>query len=285
MKFPFWYCRITHNLFAMLQVLVPTDFSNNSYNALFYVAKLLKDQKCTFHLIHVCALNQDSKMEEIKETSDAELEAMEHRLNLDIGTNGKHTILKKTLCSTMLKGVAAYAKEHSVDLVVIGNKGKEELTNILFGNNAMQLVREVDQSPILIVPHEIDFKPVDKIAFASSYVHPISDSAIDTLQFFSKTVDATIVPMSIEEGKEPPGKQRNQNAFFEGISKNRSKEVVLPVFQDKVKTILEFVDLWNISILSMVYYPHHFFLEFIGHGMVKELNTKLKVPFLILPKG
>lgn len=269
----------------MLQVLVPTDFSNNSYNALFYVAKLLKDEKCLIHLIHVCEPGQDSKQEEIKEASNAELEAMEHRLILDIGVNGKHTIVKSSLCSDMRKGVATYAKDHGVDLMVIGNKGKEEMTNILFGNNAMQLVREVDQCPILIVPHEIDYKPVDKIAFASSYVHPISNTNVEALHFFSNTVDATIVPMSIEEGKEPPAKQKNKAVFFDGISKHRSKEVVLPVFQDKVKTILEFVELWNIGILSMVYYPHHFFLEFIGNGMVKELNTKLRVPFLILPKG
>ncbi|GLU45316.1 universal stress protein [Allomuricauda sp. NBRC 101325] len=269
----------------MLQVLVPTDFSNNSYNALFYVAKLLKDEKCLIHLIHVCEPDQDSKQEEVKEASDAELEAMEHRLILDIGTNHKRTLVKTSLCSNMSKGVAAYAKDFGIDLMVIGNKGIEEKSNILFGNNAMQLVREVDQIPILIVPHEIDFKPVEKIAFASSYVHPISDANIETLHFFSKTVDAAIIPMSIEEGREAPGKQGNKAVFFDGISKNRSKEVVLPIFQDKVKTILEFVELWNIGILSMVYYPHHFFLEFIGNGMVKELNTKLRVPFLILPKG
>ncbi|WP_375324144.1 universal stress protein [Flagellimonas sp. GZD32] len=269
----------------MLQVLVPTDFSNNSYNALFYVAKLLKDEKCLIHLIHVCDTHHDSKTEELKETSNNQLEALAHRLILDVGANSKHTIVKTSLCSNMRKGVATYAKDHQVDLMVIGNKGKEDMTNILFGNNAMQLVREVDQCPILIVPHEIDFKPVDKIAFASSYVHPISNPNIETLQYFSKKMNATVVPMSIEEGKEAPGKQKNKTIFFDGISKNRSKEVVLPVLQDKVKTILEFVQLWNIGILSMVYYPHHFFLEFIGNGMVKELNTKLKVPFLILPKG
>ena len=59
--------------------------------------------------------------------------------------------------------------------------------------------------------------------------------------------------------------------------------MVLPVFEDKVRTILEFVELWNIDMLCMVYYPHHFFLEFIGKGIIKDLNTKLSVPFLILP--
>mgnify|MGYP003143447957 FL=1 len=71
--------------------------------------------------------------------------------------------------------------------------------------------------------------------------------------------------------------------FLKAIAENSSKEVELPVFDGKVNTILEFVDLWSIDMLCMVYYPHHFFLEFIGKGIIKELNTKLNVPFLILP--
>jgi nucleotide-binding universal stress UspA family protein len=212
-----------------------------------------------------------------------ELDALVHRLVRDVGENTKHAFEKVSLCSDMTEGVAKYADKHHVDLTVIGNKGKEEIKHILFGNNAMQLVREIASCPVLIVPLEIDYKKVDKIAFTSNYANPISHENIKTLQFFCDLSDSAIVPMSIEENKDDARAEKNKANFLEAIAKNSSKEVELPIFDGKVKTILEFVDLWNIDMLCMVYYPHHFFLEFIGKGIIKELNTKLKVPFLILP--
>lgn len=185
----------------------------------------------------------------------------------------------------MTKGVAEYAKANKADLTVIGNKGQEEIKHILFGNNAMQLVREITSCPVLIVPLEIDFKKVDKIAFTSNYARPIAEKNIKALQFFSGLTNSAIVPMVIEENKDDRTAKKNKTDFLRAISENSSKEVALPVFDGKVNTILEFVDLWSIDMLCMVYYPHHFFLEFIGKGIIKELNTKLKVPFLILPNS
>ncbi|MDF0717930.1 universal stress protein [Muricauda sp. 334s03] len=267
----------------MLQILVPTDFSNNSYNALYYAARLFKDKECTFHIVNVCSDENDPDREEAKVASAERLEALVHRLVRDVGANNDHFFEKVSLCSDMTKGVAIYAKEQKVDLTVIGNKAKEEIKHILFGNNAMQLVRELTSCPVLIVPMEIDFKKVDKIAFTSNYTNPIAEENVRALQFFSGLMDSVIVPMSIEENKDNGAARKNKTDFLGSISEKSSKEVSLPVFDGKVNTILEFVDLWNIDMLCMVYYPHHFFLEFIGKGIIKELNTKLKVPFLILP--
>jgi nucleotide-binding universal stress UspA family protein len=262
---------------------VPTDFSNNSYNALFYAAQLFKEEKCNFHIVNVCGNEGDSKIEEAKIESAQGLDSICHRLIRDVGNNKKHQLKKVSLCSNVTKGICDYAEKHKVGLMVIGNKAKEEVKHILFGTNAMQLVREVTTCPILIVPLEIDFKKVEKIAFISNYANPISKENIHTLQFFQTVTQSAMVPMSIDDGKLDKDGLENKNSFFKAFSKIISKEVVLPVFEDKTKTILEFVDLWSIDMLCMVYYPHHFFLEFIGNGIIKELNTKLSVPFLILP--
>ncbi len=269
----------------MLQILVSTDFSNNSYNALYYTARLFTNKECTFHIVNVCSSENNPDMEKAKLNSGQGLDALVHRLVRDVGENKKHSFKKVSLCSDMIKGVAEYAKANKVDLTVIGNKGQEEIKHILFGNNAMQLVREITSCPVLIVPLEIDFKKVDKIAFTSNYVKPIAEKNIKALQFFSGLTNSVIVPMVIEENKDDRTAKKNKTDFLGAISENSSKEVALPVFDGKANTILEFVDLWSIDMLCMVYYPHHFFLEFIGKGIIKELNTKLKVPFLILPNS
>ncbi|MEZ4811622.1 MAG: universal stress protein [Allomuricauda sp.] len=263
----------------MLQVLAPTDFSDNSYNALFYVAHLLKKEECTFHILNVFDKGDTACKNKCKEG----LDAIAHRLIRDVGRNRKHKLKKIPLRSSLTQGVSSYAQQHGIDFMVIGNKGKDETKDILFGNNAMQLVREVNCCPILIVPLEIDFKKVEKIAFISNYSHPIPVEGVKALKFMNFVTESIVVPMTIEDGKDNKTILGHKTDFFNALSLNMSKEVILPVFEDKAKTILEFVDLWEIDMLGMVYYPHHFFLEFIGKGIIKELNVKLSVPFLILP--
>lgn len=70
----------------MKHILLPTDFSNNSWNAIQYALQLFKDQECTFHLLHVYtpivyqvqyfeAPNaQANLINEIKESSSKQLE-------------------------------------------------------------------------------------------------------------------------------------------------------------------------------------------------------------------
>ncbi|NAY92421.1 universal stress protein [Muricauda sp. JGD-17] len=265
----------------MMHVVVPTDFTNNAYNALFYAAHLFKEQQCTFHVVHIYNEEGNAAYNQSMEG----LEAIVHRLIRDVGKNKNHELKKIALKAELIRGIVDYLSHNKADIMVIGNKGKDEVKDILFGNNAMQLVREVIQCPILVVPLEIDFKKVDKIAFISNYSQPISVDNVKALKWISSIAKAELVPMTIEDGTENKTILDRKEAFLEEFSLDVSKEVVLPVFKDKTKTILEFVDLWNIDMLCMVYYPHHFFLEFIGKGIIKELNIKLTVPFLILSNG
>ena len=264
----------------MLQLLVPTDFSDNSYNALFYAAHLLENEDCMFHVLNVYTDEGKAAIDSSKEG----LDAIVHRLIRDVGKNKRHTFKKTGLHSNLIDGVAQYANENKYDLMVIGNKGQDEVKDILFGNNAMQLVREITCCPVLIVPLEIDFKKVSKMAFISNYANPISSKNVDALKLVTGVTKCELVPMTIEDGKENSAVSHNKAEFFGAFSDGISKEIEMPVLQNKTKTILEFVDLWSVDMLCMVYYPHHFFLEFIGKGIIKELNVKLDVPFLILPQ-
>ncbi|MDC6365942.1 MULTISPECIES: universal stress protein [Flavobacteriaceae] len=263
----------------MLQILAPTDFSNNSYNALFYAARLFENKECTFHILNV----YNEKVPSAKAKSEEGLDAIAHRLILDIDKNSKHELRKVSVYGNLIEGVSQLMSQQKVDFMVIGNKARDEVKDILFGNNAMQLVREVTKCSILIVPLEVDFGQVSRMAFISNYTNPIAKENIKTLEFIKSITESTLVPMSIEETKENKEVAENKSSFFTAFANDLAKEIEMPVLENKAKTILEFVDLWSIDMLCMVYYPHHFFLEFIGKGIIKELNTKLEVPFLILP--
>lgn len=78
----------------MLQILVSTDFSNNSYNALYYAARLFMNKECIFHIVNVCSTENNPDMEKAKLDSSQGLDALVHRLVRDVGENKKHSFKK-----------------------------------------------------------------------------------------------------------------------------------------------------------------------------------------------
>ena len=44
--------KTTKQLFEMKKILLPTDFSKNSWNAICYALELFKTTECLFYLVH-----------------------------------------------------------------------------------------------------------------------------------------------------------------------------------------------------------------------------------------
>ena len=47
----------------MKNILIPTDFSENAWNALLYGISFFKKTHCTFHIVHVNSVNTNSSGE------------------------------------------------------------------------------------------------------------------------------------------------------------------------------------------------------------------------------
>ena len=81
----------------MKKILIPTDFSNNAYAALFYVVKLFSDEEVQFYLLHsfadsVSALTSrvdigksEKVLDNLYDNADEEGTKLIHRINLDSG--------------------------------------------------------------------------------------------------------------------------------------------------------------------------------------------------------
>ena len=141
-------------------ILVPTDFSKHSENALIYAAAFAEKFDTELHLLHVV---QDLAVfipeavtaappisPPVEQITAAVREALDRIID-------SHKLRKFTVHAEVREGspfyeIIRYAKEQDVDLIIMGTHGRGGLVHVLLGSVAEKVVRK-SPCPVLTVRH------------------------------------------------------------------------------------------------------------------------------------
>ena len=141
-------------------VLVATDFSEQSKSALEYGRELARTYDATLHVVHVVedivarystdisATMLVGALESLEASASSELDAL-------VTDDDRRTLRAHTMVFTSVapaETIVAYAKTQAVDVIVIGTHGRRGTRRFFLGSVAESLVRST-QKPVLIVRH------------------------------------------------------------------------------------------------------------------------------------
>lgn len=140
-------------------ILVAVDGSEPALRAARLAAELAVKHQATLHLVQVAAPIPISK----------ELEAFAHAEKIDIATSkevatpyllgpaesiaataGVRTVLKEVLTGDPAERLLEYAREHAIDLVIVGRRGLGRIQRLLMGSVSFK-VSSLAECPVLIV--------------------------------------------------------------------------------------------------------------------------------------
>lgn len=130
------------------KILLPTDFSEGSKNALAYAKELARQYDAGIYLLHVIYdiaqgtglhvphVNLDKLYTEIELAARKELE----RFGLEElrGFNVQREVLRGVPYEEIVK----FAEKNQIDLIVIGTHGRRGIEKVFFGSTAEQVVRK-----------------------------------------------------------------------------------------------------------------------------------------------
>ena len=279
----------------MKNILVPTDFSNDAYNALHYAAKLFDSEYCTFYLLNVCKPQSKlqaamtSKKQEADENARLAIRSEEgllatcHKIILD-NDNPKHQF--ETICITgdLIDSISMIVQEKNVDLVVMGNKGKTAARNVFFGGNTTRTISKMKLCPVLMVPREFEFSALKEIAFATYFKRYFSADLIASISSLAALFDASIRIVQINERKLLDRQQKVNKDVLSQYLRNVSHTFHwMPFYAEKSKIIDQFVDELAVQMLVMINYEHNFLEKIIREPVIMELTSNLDIPFLVIP--
>ncbi|MCP4250365.1 MAG: universal stress protein [bacterium] len=143
------------------KVLYPTDFSDVSLHALKYARDLTETFDAQLHCVHVVdeafqywtAMGPESvpvgvAAEDLTALAEGHMQqfADEHLVGM------KYAPLTKVLVGRPFREVIAYARENTIDLIVLATHGRGGLSWVLMGSTAEKIVRKAP-CPVLTVRH------------------------------------------------------------------------------------------------------------------------------------
>ena len=154
----------------MKNILLPTDFSQNSWNAIKYAVNFFKEETCSFYILHVNPLDNAvvsdfpylsvSAPEVIEDVCTkpamSKLRKILSLISTDITPNKKHRFYSLLDYDFFIESIRKHVEEKRIDIIVMGTKGASGLQEIIVGSNTGDVITKVKCST-LVVPEKARF--------------------------------------------------------------------------------------------------------------------------------
>lgn len=281
----------------MKKILVPTDFSNNAYSALFYATRLFQNEACHFYILNTFEVDtpvltsridtsKGNKLyQELSNKSQEKLTETLHSIVRD-SEDFNHTFETISISKKLVVTINKTIKSAAIDLVVMGTKGASGVKEILMGSNTVQVIKKIKDCAILAVPDEYDFKKPTEIGFATDFKCLYTKEKLKPLLEIATTFSSNIRVMHIHE-EEKLDEQQEYN--FVNIKENLQNFNFcihwIPRFTKKAKLIHQFIENMHIDMLCMSHYKHSLMESILHEPVLKKVGFHLSVPFLVIPEG
>jgi len=277
----------------MKKILLPTDFSENSWNAIKYALQLYKDQECSFTLLHTYTpiiyqfeyLQSSSAhfelMDAMKETAKRGLDKMQQKIVNEF-KNSNHKFTQISSYNTLSTEINELYSENKMDLVIMGTKGATGLKGVLFGSNTVHVIKNA-KCPVLTIPSDFSFERPHEILFPTDYEIEYKAKHLNPIVEIAQNHISRVNILHVSTGNGLSSVQEKNKQLLENSIKkvahlyhdvtNQNIDRAIDAFQIKTKT----------NLLVMINNKHSFFENLFFKSTINQIGIHLNIPFLVIP--
>lgn len=280
----------------MQTVLIPTDFSDNAWNALFTALKLFPKTECRFLLLHAYepkAMNMLGKKSQIrlgtiydslKAYSEQELRKTKQYLEKH-HANSLHHFELISKSATLEEAVVEMMAEHDIDLIVMGTQGATGAEEIYVGSNTVRVLRQVKKLPVLIVPSGFNFQNLKKAVFPTDFTRGYEKFELEALTNLLSSWNAELDILYIAVAFHLNDKQLANKALLES---RLTQAGIIYRFKEEAfdasisRSVANYTREHPVELLGMIRYHHSFWEKLIGEPVIKKVAFHAEMPVLML---
>ncbi|WP_339710385.1 universal stress protein [uncultured Kriegella sp.] len=280
----------------MKNVLIPTDFSENAWNAIKYALALFEEEKCVFHLLNtytpsisnsrfMASSIQGGVVDATHNNSVKGLQAIVKQIK-ETHDNPNHSFKNISSFSLLVDEIKEIVAAKKIDLVITGTKGASSFDEVFMGSNTVRIIKSIKNCPVLAIPQHFKFERPSEIAFATDFNRFYTASELEPLIELAKTFNAVvrIVHVQYEIKALTEIQQFNLNMLRKYLKGIEHYVHTVSELNSVSKTLEVFTNELDIHLLAMLNYQHSYVELMTRELVIKRVAFHTQIPFLVIPE-
>jgi nucleotide-binding universal stress UspA family protein len=275
----------------MKTLVVPTDFSSVSVNALNYAIDMAQAINAGIVLLHVYNVPvsytdapvspvSTVSIEEVKRTSEERLEEMKR--NIMHITSGRLTVYTESRLGDTIDELEELCKSVEPLAVIMGSHGSTGLERMIMGSTTLTVIRHL-KYPVIVVPPDTTYHGIKKIGLACDFKDVVASTPVDYIKNIVKEFGAELYIFNIhydENNKEYTDETTMESAYLDTMLDD-----IKPVYyflnrKDVVEGINEFAEKNKLDLVMIIPKKHRLIDTLFHKSRSKELVTHAHIPIV-----
>ncbi|WP_299551980.1 universal stress protein [Seonamhaeicola sp.] len=270
----------------MKKILVPTDFSEQSENALKVAAQLARTYDCEIYMLHMLEmpLHKVDPLSSYNDLPEAvyfmKLAHKKFEALLDKDYLKDLVIHETVDFHDVFKGIYKACDKYNIDLVIMGSHGISGFKELLIGSNTEKVVR-TSEVPVLVIKKEHKTFKVDHFVFASDFKEESKVPFLKALKFaelFETEVHLLMVVTANKFVTTVEAKERIQG-FLDAVTPNFCS---IHIYNDETieKGIMNFSQSIEADLIGMSTHGRQGISHFFNSSISEDLVNHAKRPVI-----
>ncbi len=276
---------------SIKNILVPTDFSVTARNAYAYAKLLAQSLDAHVTVVHIneyfIPVSEIAVAPLSEHEEDRLTEAMETFISDDIrGESGDTSILvKNNVKSKILRGDPVSRLEElskNADLIVMGTTGLQDFMSKIIGSTSIEVANKA-HCPVILVPRDARWKPIDKIMYASNY-DSTTPKMVREITDFAVMINAAVHFVHIDEFTENDEKVTNiiWDELFSTSDPSLAFEIHTIYGEDRIKELNEYSEKNKINLMAFVSKHRNFWQNLMHNSVTQNIAISTTTPMLVM---
>jgi nucleotide-binding universal stress UspA family protein len=187
----------------MKTLIVPTDFSPVSLNAVNYAAEMAMSIDASLLLLNVYQVPVtftevpvvNISIEALRSLSEEKIAAL--KKNLEHVTSGKLKIYAESRLGEVTDEIETLCKKIKPFAVVMGTKGASGLERLFLGSNTLTAIRHLT-SPVIVIPPGAVYSGIKKLGFACDMNEVVQTTPSEKIHEVCNTFNARLLVLNVD---------------------------------------------------------------------------------------
>ncbi len=270
----------------MKSILVPTDFSTCSINAVHYAADLanhIQAKIVLFHAFHPPVMvSEVPDMLSITEMKDLQIENLE-KIATEIKAKHGENLQIETVCESgfAVDEIQIFQEANEIDLIIMGMKNVGQFTEKVIGSLTTTLMYK-SFCPILSVPENYTFKPFKNIVLASEFTDNYASFTFYILTALVKSFSADLHLLNVAKNVHEMSEASRVENKFDEIFHNLNHTTHYIKNDNVVEGISHFITSKAMDLVVMIPKSHSFWENILHEPQTKKIAFHANIPVMAL---